>query len=146
MKRKAHDDDGVDDNSLISEMVFDILNGSNVCSEMTFTDDARLVLVRGTVEYANDVFYEVGEAQRNLGERIEGIEERLRVLRAEMAELEDEKRETRVVKTMTIDCIHRAVERVAERGRAFEKERITRDEERDRRAVEPPRLSKKQKL
>lgn len=91
------------------------------------------------------MFYEVDESQRNLGERIQAIDERLRVLAAERAELEDEKRTLqRACRiTMTTNCLHRAVERVTERGRAIEKERMTREEERDRRAVEPPRLSKK---
>ena len=130
---------------LVSKLALDLLNASGVGSEMTFTDDARQALVRGTVEYAKDVFYEVGDDRRTRDERIETIDERLRVLRAEMAELEDEKRTLRAARreTMTTNCLHEAVERVADRGRAIEAERRRREEERDRRAVEPPRLCRK---
>lgn len=138
-------DDEVDDDSLFSELVFDVFGASAVGKETTLTDDAREALVRGVVEYAEDVFREVGDDRKTRDERIETIDERLRVLRAEMAELEDEKNTLRNARrfTMTMNCFHEAVERVAERGRAIEKERRRREEERNRRALEPLRPSKK---
>ena len=133
MKRKSRDDDEVDDDSLFSELAFDVFGASAVGKETSFTDDAREALIRGVIEYGKDVFREVGDDRRTRDERIETIDERLRVLRAEMAELEDEKNTLRNARriTMTMNCLHEAVERVAERGRAIEKERRTLEEERN---------------
>jgi predicted ribosome quality control (RQC) complex YloA/Tae2 family protein len=102
---------------LSSEEVTQIISAVDL--KTTFTDDAVEVLRLAANEYVQEVFGEMLDAKTKRREQIDAVEERLRVLRAEMEKLEDEKRtlEKHPCHAMNVECLMKAVERVDEKGR-----------------------------
>ena len=128
---------------IVSEMVFKRCDAS----QKNFTEEARDILIRGVIAYAEDIFCEAGDVRINREDRITDIDKKLDVLRAETKRLEEEQRALQdACRTfLTYQCLREAAKRVEERGHSNEEERRRREEERKRRAFEFLERKKKSK-
>jgi hypothetical protein len=105
--------------------IFKIVSERCDASQKNFTEDARDVLTRAVITYAEDVFREAGKVRRKRKERIAAIDERLGVLRAETGRLEEERRTLKhACRTgMKRQCLREVIKRVEEKGHPKEGKR-----------------------